>query len=82
MKFDKKKMSKIDRRRYLKLMAGVIAAAGIPAARQGLAAQGGHAAGEPVVDTHLHCFAGADSQRFPYHEQAPYRPAAAPPLSI
>lgn len=77
MKFDKKKMSKIDRRRYLKLMAGVIAAAGTPAARQGLAAQGGHAAGEPVVDTHLHCFAGADSQRFPYHEQAPYRPAAA-----
>jgi predicted TIM-barrel fold metal-dependent hydrolase len=31
----------------------------------------------PVVDTHLHCFAGADDPRFPYHERAPYRPEAA-----
>lgn len=31
----------------------------------------------PVVDTHLHCFAGAEDQRFPYHKNAPYRPAAA-----
>jgi len=28
----------------------------------------------PVIDTHLHCFAGADSEAFPYHERAPYRP--------
>ncbi|MCH8830662.1 MAG: amidohydrolase [Planctomycetes bacterium] len=28
----------------------------------------------PVVDTHLHCFAGKDSARFPYHQRAPYRP--------
>ena len=28
----------------------------------------------PVVDTHLHCFAGKDDQRFPYHARAPYRP--------
>jgi len=28
----------------------------------------------PVVDTHLHCFAGKDDARFPYHERAPYRP--------
>jgi predicted TIM-barrel fold metal-dependent hydrolase len=28
----------------------------------------------PVVDTHLHCFAGRDDKRFPYHERAPYRP--------
>ena len=27
-----------------------------------------------VVDTHLHCFAGKDDKRFPYHERAPYRP--------
>lgn len=26
-----------------------------------------------LVDTHLHCFAGAD-ETFPYHERAPYRP--------
>ena len=30
-----------------------------------------------VIDTHLHCFAGADDARFPYHPRAPYRPPAA-----
>ncbi len=29
---------------------------------------------DPIVDTHLHCFAGPDDPRFPYHERAPYRP--------
>jgi len=28
----------------------------------------------PVVDTHLHCFAGLDNKRFPYHQRAPYQP--------
>lgn len=33
---------------------------------------------EPVlVDTHLHCFAGAGDGRFPYHARAPYRPEPA-----
>jgi predicted TIM-barrel fold metal-dependent hydrolase len=27
-----------------------------------------------VVDTHLHCFAGKDNKRFPYHKDAPYEP--------
>lgn len=31
----------------------------------------------PIVDTHLHCFAGKDDARFPYHAQAPYRPEPA-----
>ncbi len=31
----------------------------------------------PIVDTHLHCFAGTGDQRFPYHPQGPYRPEAA-----
>jgi len=31
----------------------------------------------PVVDTHLHCFAGKDDKRFPYHADAPYQPEAA-----
>lgn len=31
----------------------------------------------PVVDTHLHCFAGRNDPRFPYHKDAPYAPAAA-----
>lgn len=30
-----------------------------------------------LVDTHLHCFAGAADSRFPYHANAPYRPEAA-----
>lgn len=29
------------------------------------------------VDSHLHCFAGTDNPRFPYHERAPYKPAMA-----
>ncbi len=28
----------------------------------------------PVVDTHLHCFAGAADKRFPYHPDGPYAP--------
>ena len=28
----------------------------------------------PVVDTHLHCFAGSADKRFPYHKDAPYTP--------
>ena len=34
----------------------------------------------PLIDTHLHCFAGTKDTRFPYHPRAPYRPepAAAP----
>ncbi len=31
----------------------------------------------PIVDTHLHCFAGKDDARFPYHPRAPYQPAPA-----
>ena len=29
----------------------------------------------PVVDTHVHCFAGRNDPRFPYHPNGPYRPA-------
>ena len=37
----------------------------------------------PVVDTHVHCFAGRASKRFGYHKDAPYRPdAAATPESL
>jgi predicted TIM-barrel fold metal-dependent hydrolase len=28
----------------------------------------------PVVDTHLHCFAGKTDAKFPYHKDAPYKP--------
>ncbi|HBJ38014.1 MAG TPA: hypothetical protein DDZ51_25310 [Planctomycetaceae bacterium] len=29
----------------------------------------------PRIDCHLHCFAGLTNARFPYHPNAPYRPA-------
>src|SRR5262245_23795035 len=29
------------------------------------------------IDTHLHCFAGKDDSRFPYHPRAPYSPEKA-----
>jgi predicted TIM-barrel fold metal-dependent hydrolase len=28
----------------------------------------------PIIDTHVHCFAGKMNAKFPYHAQAPYRP--------
>lgn len=33
--------------------------------------------GIPVIDTHLHCFAGRSDARFPYHPNAPYQPEEA-----
>lgn len=31
----------------------------------------------PAVDTHVHCFAGYDDPRYPYHPDAPYKPETA-----
>lgn len=45
------------------------ALAAVPAARLTAAP-----AVAPVVDTHLHCFAGKAERRFPYHRDAPYEP--------
>ncbi len=28
----------------------------------------------PIIDTHIHCFAGTKDERFPYHGNAPYKP--------
>ena len=36
----------------------------------------------PVVDTHVHCFAGGSEARFPYHPQGPYRPEKASPPEL
>jgi predicted TIM-barrel fold metal-dependent hydrolase len=52
-------------------------AAVAPAALASAASLVAAAAPIPVVDTHLHCFAGKDDARFPYHPRAPYRPEAA-----
>src|SRR5262252_6659963 len=59
------------RREFLRATAP-LALAALPGAAR---AAGGRKA--PVVDTHLHCFAGKDDRRFPYHARAPYRPDAA-----
>jgi predicted TIM-barrel fold metal-dependent hydrolase len=34
---------------------------------------------ESVVDAHVHCFAGKDDIRYPYHAKAPYKPDDASP---
>jgi predicted TIM-barrel fold metal-dependent hydrolase len=50
------------------------AAATIPLVRCHLVA-GDEDRRAPVIDTHLHCFAGRDDPRFPYHTKGPYQPA-------
>ena len=60
------------RRQFLKSATG--AAVALAA---GSAAVGALAERPVVVDAHLHCFAGKDDARFPYHARAPYRPEAA-----
>lgn len=51
------------------LVAGVAAVATAPVSRTLAVVQ----ARVPIIDTHLHCFAGKDP-RFPFHANAPYRP--------
>jgi predicted TIM-barrel fold metal-dependent hydrolase len=40
----------------------------------GCASERAQASSAPIVDTHVHCFAGVDDARFPYHVNAPYIP--------
>jgi predicted TIM-barrel fold metal-dependent hydrolase len=57
----------ISRRLFVAQSAALLSAAGAARAAQ-------PEPRVPVVDTHLHCFAGPNDARFPYHERAPYRP--------
>jgi predicted TIM-barrel fold metal-dependent hydrolase len=66
-------MTALNRRQALAMVAGTIPLSVMPAG-PAFASQSDSA--EIVVDTHLHCFGGQDP-RFPYHDRAPYRPAAA-----
>ena len=63
--------SPLNRRQFIR--TGAVGACSLAQ----FAGQPGHSA-EPkrprLVDTHLHCFAGRNDPRFPYHERAPYRP--------
>jgi predicted TIM-barrel fold metal-dependent hydrolase len=40
-------------------------------------ARAAESSASPVVDTHVHCFAGAGDARFPYHPRGPYKPPQA-----
>lgn len=62
--------SYLSRRRFLQTTSLVAAGAVVGKAVQA-------SADSIVIDTHLHCFAGLKDERFPYHANAPYRPAAA-----
>lgn len=52
-------------------------AAAVPAVGLASRLTGADAPRPPVVDTHLHCFAGKDDPRFPYHTGGPYQPVEA-----
>jgi predicted TIM-barrel fold metal-dependent hydrolase len=64
----------ISRRLVLTKTAAVAALAAFGSTSSSAAADGPAAT---VVDTHVHCFAGKDDPRFPYHPDGPYQPAAA-----
>ncbi|HEY2411441.1 MAG TPA: amidohydrolase family protein [Pirellulaceae bacterium] len=63
---------KPNRRLFLGATAGACAASAV--ASNNISA---NQARVPRVDAHLHCFAGKDDSRFPYHERGPYQPEAA-----
>ncbi|HZK83014.1 MAG TPA: amidohydrolase family protein [Humisphaera sp.] len=63
----------------------LIATAGAPILAALASADGATPDGErrmPVVDTHVHCFAGAADREFPYHPRGPYAPQAASPPEL
>ena len=65
--------TKIGRRRFLLATAGL----SLAWTRANFAADANKSPNRPpVVDAHVHCFAGKDNARFPYHPRAPYRPDA------
>lgn len=59
----------VTRRECLSVLAG-----GIVLGLAGRVVSADEASSPPVVDTHLHCFAGKQDSRFPYHSQGPYQP--------
>ena len=63
-------MKRLNRRQLIGCAARAFPLSAALAAGKVLAAQE-----SLIVDTHLHCFGGRNP-RFPYHDRAPYRPAA------
>lgn len=62
----------MNRRQFV---AGTTAASAVALSTCALAAKANNT--PLLIDTHLHCFAGANDPRFPYHPRAPYRPEQA-----
>jgi len=61
---------RLSRRQVLQQGVAAATIASLPLAR--IAAD--ETSSSPRIDTHLHCFAGKDDRRFPYHALAPYAP--------
>ncbi len=53
----------------------LVTSATAPLLSSSLVLQNGNEPHMPVVDTHVHCFAGPRDERFPYHPSGPYQPA-------
>ncbi|WP_154854959.1 amidohydrolase family protein [Cyclobacterium xiamenense] len=66
-------INSISRRDCLGILGGSIAGLALTS----MSGLGKTRTNPPLVDTHLHCFDGPDSQEFPYHPNGPYRPASA-----
>jgi hypothetical protein len=65
-------VSLVNRREFVQSLAATALVGSLP-----LATSFAQEKRVPVVDTHIHCFAGKDSRSFPYHARAPYRPEPA-----
>ena len=63
-------MTQLNRRQMIRCTAGAIPLSAALAGKKSAAME---KKAPNVVDTHLHCFGGLDTQ-FPYHARAPYRP--------
>ncbi|HSI75542.1 MAG TPA: amidohydrolase family protein [Lunatimonas sp.] len=66
-------MNGIDRRECLGILGSSIASLAFISS----VGEVGASKEPPIVDAHLHCFDGPDSQAFPYHPRGPYEPAYA-----
>lgn len=64
-------MQKITRRNVLQAASVAAIATALP-----LSSHAAHLK-PPIIDTHVHCFAGTKDERFPYHANGPYKPEEA-----
>ena len=65
-------MNSINRRDFMGILGSSIGSLALMSNARALSTP----SHSPIVDAHLHCFDGPDSQVFPYHPLGPYRPAS------